>query len=267
MDINFEEALDEFDVRYLECYHQMTTKLASLALEQTLVRLSSPLLGPREMYEPHVSLSPAMGPPKGPPRPIRHTSGLAFGGSSEKLQTPSHDPIYQDPVENKRLSQVNSIYSESLSDKPIYSTQTFNTNFAQNVPTHQPVQYNFYSPLVPASLEPVLPVASVENRPLKLHRLLLALAIIAKTSSRRARDRRNTVATYVGNPFYRGKNSPQRRKSRGTTEKVEMEKMATLGRYDFDDFENIECGGPRFQHFDFGRGRLEEFAGCHLYRS
>lgn len=54
---NLVDALDEFDSRYLESYHQVTAKLASLAIGCTL-RLSSPLFGPRDLDDVPRGLDP-----------------------------------------------------------------------------------------------------------------------------------------------------------------------------------------------------------------
>lgn len=50
---SLEDALDEFDASYLECYHQVTAKLAALALGcNPHLKLSSPLLGPKDDEAP-----------------------------------------------------------------------------------------------------------------------------------------------------------------------------------------------------------------------
>lgn len=209
---NLEDALDEFDARYLECYHQITKQFAAAAIGPMAphMKLLLPLLLPRDMD------AAAMGPPLFPPRPIGQSS-LSLGPPLSLGATSC----------NPRIEVLEQL------------------------------------PLVRADLQ--LPLFHLGRQ--RMHRLLLALSIAPKSDSRRARDRRNTVATYVGNPFYRGRTLPQARRKSIKDKTVDDAKTVPFAQFDVGEFDSLAAvEGSRFNHYDFGRGRLESVASV-LYRS
>lgn len=173
-DVSLEEALDEFDESYLECYRQLTLKLASLALAQPL-RLSSPMLAPKDdnkskLVTPRSSrlllvefnlddLAPA--------EPLGPCLEAQFDADFARLYAGAV------PQRSKSLSADDGHLKELL------STLDFTLGDLFEPRAH-------------------------------MRRLLLGLALTPKSQGRRAKERSNPV--HVGNPFYRSRLSPVRRK-------------------------------------------------------
>lgn len=146
-----EETLDEFDARYLECYNQLTCKLAAEHSAAPLA-LRSPFVLPSPMAKDE------------PPRLLLTES------------------TFQTFAKADDLPDVLNLLVEFLLDQPFHYSA---------------------SPYAPRSAD-VLP-----ERPGRMRRLLLGLALTPKLQGRRGKDRRTPIA-HVGNPFYKGKVSPRK---------------------------------------------------------
>lgn len=188
MELKLEDALDEFDARYLESYYQVTSKLAhSFGLSasqppnsQNPERLSSPLLVPPDTSDEEKNaslLSNPMAPPKNPPVSLHH------------------------PLQSSRLQMPR---PASTSCSPIgHSTKTVWKKYTSETAT----ELNLLNDQVNVDMVIVgLPRPNVT----KMRRLLLAPSIRSKHLCSR-NPRRNTLATNVGNPFYRPKNLPRKK--------------------------------------------------------
>lgn len=195
------DALDEFDARYLECYHQVPSRLLDWP---NMNKLSSPLLGPE--------------------------SGSV--ASQDKESTANSVPRAHVAFEHSvtltamLLATASPTYLtlESENYRPVDST---NVQYHQP-PTHgqfgqyfdQPLDDILFAPLDDPLLRSISDNVS-ENKettlahPLRMNRLLLTLTLTAKLNIRRSRDRRSTVTTYVGNPFYRRRNLQQAKRYEG----------------------------------------------------
>lgn len=226
---NLEDALDEFDTRYLECYYQMTSKLAALALDLLLLlTLSSPLLGPRDDDDI----------PRGTPVTMLHmTPSMYYDQMPSKMS--KNDAMAIGTL--RELTDVTTSISATIHDIPCLSdipdmpTTTIDlpavkTDLTKAVPladipdipvtisldsTHAPCVYSSCGIDAPPQRlqRSFTQVGTVHT--MRMHRLLLALQLTPKLHTRRG-ERRSTVATYVGNPFYRGRTSPQHRRSVST---------------------------------------------------
>lgn len=239
---NLEDALDEFDARYLECYHQMTDKLASLAITtNSLLTLSSPLLSHKEMAGDEVRrdaelLKFRLSQPSVPYLDISEDSECGSESVSttciDTLATSSESLVpslghttastsFTDGYECVSLTQVEEFASAvGLTSCDSFSTRSYNS-IIHSAPldgppasgyAHQPPMHRSYSLHLESGRGLVVSPDALLSHQLRMQRLLLALLLTPKLAGRRG-ERRNTVATYVGNPFYRGKLSPQRKKS------------------------------------------------------
>lgn len=253
---NLEDALDEFDSRYLECYHQVTAKLACLAIGGSLL-LSSPLLGPREDEDILRGLdldSQNSGETYGQACGFRDV-GVAGDGFINKKTNSKVSNSFTNSFTNSNISSINynALYtieslpiddgltssmalSSSVALTPLTSSIARASSIGSSIGTSIPTatsessystinlsraasyrgsacsSYNC-SDFTPAPMRRSFSMlkslrADSSTNPLR-HRLLLTLLITPKLVGRV--ERRNTVATYVGNPFYRGRGSPQRK--------------------------------------------------------
>lgn len=246
------DALDEFDSRYLESYHQVTAKLASLAIGCTL-RLSSPLLGPRDLEDVPRLEYPGVFDLNGEEN--ANNSDCNFSSSAICNSTNCNSPQsthsthlnLNNPVSINIHTSHNAVYTtnygpgrdeaslasighsigpngpslgasiDTSAGAPIGSIPPCSPNPSAG-PSCAAFSRSNFTPIYPASdlrpgmrrtLSLLKPARAESIRPNPLGvRLLLALLITPKP---RRIERRNTVATYVGNPFYRGRGSPNRK--------------------------------------------------------
>lgn len=255
---NLEDALDEFDARYLECYNQITDKLASLAIgSNPQLRLHSPLLGPKDGEDveiprdlPQLTIHQLPQPTMVPmyyleldstnseisaasavscetasitSTTIRNTIGSTVAATSNSgPRTASAIGANERSYECFAASRMGE-YPTSVGFGPSCESSrasSYNSLIHGEIGGDQavnpPTMYRSYS-LTLDSLRCLHAAAdTIMSHPLRVHRLLLTLLIIPKLAGRRG-ERRNTVATYVGNPFYRGRLSPQRKASVSST--------------------------------------------------
>lgn len=225
---DIQDALDEFDVRYLECCHQIPTKLVVLEWSQ-MKKLSSPLLAPQK-------------DPIGAMLLVSSTSDSTIQNSVPRAQPELEESV---PMMVLLLSNASSSClsldsrnyhsidlrgnSPTLQLKSSMST-TFMDQFLQDPFASQYVndssRFNVDAFVTTSANRVSIPGSTVEQNsssneltitmlpPRRLNRLFLTLVISPKLSSRRAVERRSTITTYVGNPFYRRRN-PQLKKSDG----------------------------------------------------
>lgn len=207
MNFDLEQALDEFDLRYLESYHQVTAKMALLGLRPTPelpLRLLLPLLPSREDHFQVVRESRQrlpVPPAKAPQAPAKPTDNLAHDPDfnlgtefnlSDYLSHGSNGDEFLDGLEN--LPQI----------RPVQAT----TDHLQ-FPDRPQLAHRALAP------EPQWLTVDGARRllvldtgmPRTLQRLFLALSLVHK-SQRRPQRR----ATNVGNPFYKNKPLPRRRR-------------------------------------------------------
>ncbi|KAF3985600.1 hypothetical protein FT663_04722 [Candidozyma haemuli var. vulneris] len=215
MNINLEEALDEFDSRYLESYHQVTAKMASSVLAPAPgpgpvsapgstpdspsppLRLSSPLLASRDSDDNYLLSSivplaqpPLMGPPRAPPRQI------STRDRDREVRRPSQDDI-------KRQHVKTNLIQKSPTDIKMGSPEARlrkvpGSASAPVSPATSELQWGLSVDIAGRQLSVLVDVPRG-----RIQRSLSASSLVHKTSSRRGRDRRNSSATYVGNPFYK----------------------------------------------------------------
>lgn len=199
MNINLEEALDEFDLRYLESYHQVTAKMALLGLgaaPELPLRLLLPLLpSQNDNYMFHAGTALAT-PAK--PHPLAQ-SALGPLAKHGELAKSMHNSSVTGPHE---MEELNIAFDEEPS-----SLQK----------DHNELAADLRPELVHRALAPECQWLAVEmagrlfvvvDTPRTLQRLLLALSLVHK-ALRRPQNRR--TPTNVGNPFYKSK-SPRRRR-------------------------------------------------------
>ncbi|PSK41253.1 hypothetical protein C7M61_000929 [Candidozyma pseudohaemuli] len=197
MNINLEEALDEFDLRYLESYHQVTAKMALLGLgpaPELPLRLLLPLLpSQNDNYMFHAGSILAT-PAK--PHPLAQ-SALGPMAKSGQLANSTHNSS----AAGHEIEELNIAFDEEPS-----SLQKDHNEQADPRPE-----------LAHRALAPECQWLAVEmagrlfvvvDTPRTLQRLLLALSLVHK-ALRRPQNRR--TPTNVGNPFYKSK-SPRRRR-------------------------------------------------------
>lgn len=194
MNFDLEQALDEFDLRYLESYHQVTAKMALLGLRPTPelpLRLLLPLLPSRE----------------------DHSQVLRDSRPQEPANAPSGPGAPMASVTAPAEFNLNDYLNPDLSDFRLDGPSPQNRS-AQGSPDH--LQFPHRPELAHRALapEPQWLAVDVARRllvldtgtPRALQRLFLALSIV-KTQRRPQRR-----ATNVGNPFYKSKPLPRRRR-------------------------------------------------------
>ncbi|EEQ38501.1 hypothetical protein EJF18_30649 [Clavispora lusitaniae] len=224
---DIQDALDEFDVRYLECCHQIPTKLVVSEWSQ-MKKLSSPLLAPQK--DPIGAMSSVSSTsdstiqnsvPRAQPEleesvPMMVLSSSNASSSCLSLDSRNYHSI--DSRGNSPTSQLKSSMSTTSMDQFLqdpFASQYVNDSSRFNVDAFVTTSANRVS--IPGSTEQ----NSSSNEPTitmlpprRLNRSFSTSVISPKSSSRRAVERRSTITTYVGNPFYRRRN-PQVKKSDG----------------------------------------------------
>lgn len=192
MNINLEEALDEFDLRYLESYHQVTAKMALLGLgpaPELPLRLLLPLLS------------------------SQNDNNLFHAGANTATPAKPH------PLAQGALSPLDESTHNS-SAAGLHDIEELNIAFddePSNLQKDHDELANVRPGLVHRALAPECQWLTVEmagrlfvvvDTPRTLQRLLLALSLVHK-ALRRPQNRR--TPPNVGNPFYKSK-SPRRRR-------------------------------------------------------
>lgn len=202
---DIQEALDEFDARYLECYHQVTSK-PGLVEWSSMNRLSSPLLSPQS--EAVVSTSnPDASADKSVPRGQTEFEGsVTFTAMLLANASPTYLTLDSD---NYRSVDLGSHSPNMQLRKPLFPPSQFGQYFDQPL-----VNEVLFTPLDDPLLESCSSIGGnapfhkepTLAHPLRMNRLHLTLMLTSKLSMRRSKERRSTITTYVGNPFYRRRN-------------------------------------------------------------
>lgn len=194
------EALDEFDARYLECYHQLTSKPRLLEWP-SMNQLSSPLLSPQS---DSVTVSKNNSTNSVPRAHMEFEDSVTFTAILLANATPTYLTLESD--------NYHSVDIRADSPNVQYHKQVPPSQFGKFF--NQPLEHEtLFTPLDQALLQPCSSVGhsaplnkETLAHPLRMNRLLLTLMLAAKLNTRRSKDRRSTVTTYVGNPFYRRRN-------------------------------------------------------------
>lgn len=229
---SLEDSLDEFDANYLECYHQITQKLATSALGcNPQLKLSSPLLGPKDdapEFPRGIQLSQSLelyGTYLDRARSFTDNEQLTNNEDNNHSRNEYHktetiyDKHYYEDTESittsyeENYNRYSNSISSDLSLSGISPLTMTSESFAPNNPCATfSTLHSGHNPTT-GNMQRVMSLGNTQNTslPSLRLRLLLTLLITPKFSGKKS-ERRNTVATYVGNPFYRGRMSPQRKK-------------------------------------------------------
>lgn len=243
---NLEDALDEFDSRYLESYYQVTAKMGhtlgfsslSLVTSKAPPRLSSPLLVLRDSHQDsHNSCfrGKLMGPPKAPPLTLPPPPSVP--PISSRLQVPRAKSLTNSPAngttagyaEDADHCQFQGSYIASAyqcmkcggagganhSCPSCSSTGRTENSFKKEDgvgrrATFSECRSTGSSPFGKVNVEVVWGIPPMGRR--RIQRLFLAPTMRHKCLSAR-KSRHNVTTTNVGNPFYRPRLSPQKARS------------------------------------------------------
>lgn len=213
------EDLDEFDARYLESYHQVTSKVGQLDWP-CINQLSSPLLSPESELEVSTLESNAFPDVSVPRAPVKFENAVSFTAMLLVTASPTYLTLDSDnyhPVDLRNQSPHAQFHKLLFPSSPYH--QYFDHSLGDDM---------LFTPLDQTWMASCSSLGDDEStnkkstlptftRPLRMNRLLLTLMLTAKLKVRRSKDRRSTVTTYVGNPFYRRRHL-QAAKSYGDTD-------------------------------------------------